>query len=255
MERLEPKTRTGPSGLGITPIGESIGVVSGLVVNGNGYVPVTEITSFSTAGSDIPLVSPREALADVVRVTEGNPERASRTAARTAATTATAAPPAPPPPPPPPPHRRHHRAAGTAGTAGCRCNGSPGAERCAELACRRDRGDTQLPEPVELVLESQHDLGEGLERLLPRWRTCWLFQRRRWMRSRGRSCRDGPGRSRRGAGPRTRCRRRPRWWCSGHWTRRSRFRPVPVPPAPPPPPPPPRRRLRHRRHRWCRADR
>ena len=31
-----PKTSTGPSGLGMTPTGGSVGIVEGLVVNGNG---------------------------------------------------------------------------------------------------------------------------------------------------------------------------------------------------------------------------
>src|SRR5271165_6473839 len=41
------------------------------------------------------------------------------------------------------------------------------------------------------------------------------------MRSRGRSCRDVPGRSRRGGSQRTSSRHRPLGWWSGHWTRHS----------------------------------
>ena len=41
------------------------------------------------------------------------------------------------------------------------------------------------------------------------------------MRSRGRPCRDVPGRSRRGGSQRTSSRRRPLGWWSGHWTRHS----------------------------------
>src|SRR5208337_1970315 len=36
MVRALPKTSTGPSGLGMTPTGGSVGIVEGLVVNGNG---------------------------------------------------------------------------------------------------------------------------------------------------------------------------------------------------------------------------
>ena len=45
--------RTGWPGLGVTPMGVSIGAEAGVWTNGNGMTPVTEITSLSAAGSDI----------------------------------------------------------------------------------------------------------------------------------------------------------------------------------------------------------
>ena len=98
--------------------------------------PVTEITSFSTAGSDMPLTSPSERVVGVV-VADGDPLRL-RPRRR------------PPPPPPAPP-------------PAVPVVGAPSAQRRTELSGCRDRRDPFLEELVVGVLERDHDLRIVLE--------------------------------------------------------------------------------------------
>ena len=61
-----PKRRIGPSGLGITPSFWSTGVDVAFWSYGNEITPVTEMTSLSTAGSDMPLTSPKRRIVGIV---------------------------------------------------------------------------------------------------------------------------------------------------------------------------------------------
>ncbi len=59
--KLEPKSKIGPSGCGMTPVGVSIGDVEGVSMKGKEYTPVTEITSLMMAGREMPSSSPTDA--------------------------------------------------------------------------------------------------------------------------------------------------------------------------------------------------
>ena len=136
-----PNNRMGPSGLGMTPSIWSTGVDVAFWSYGNEITPVTEITSLSTAGSDMPLTSPSELLSALLLPLghRAGPASASATAAAAAA--------------------------GRGGRA-------PGSQRRAEMAGGGDRRDPFLQELVIRVLERDHDLRIilvgihfGLERL------------------------------------------------------------------------------------------
>src|SRR5262249_53767370 len=82
----------------ITPVGVSIGAVDGVLMNGNGYTPVTETTSLMTAGRAIPLLSPTAMLSALLLA-----EKMLPPVPVPVPPAAPPPPPAPPPAPPPPP--------------------------------------------------------------------------------------------------------------------------------------------------------
>ena len=105
------------------------------------------MTSFRTAGSDMPLTSPSEALSALL-----NPaNRGCRPGAS----------PVPPRRAPPAP-RRHRPPPATAATRAW-FRSRTRSQRSTELAGRGDRCDSQLAQPVHRVLQRDHDLGIVLE--------------------------------------------------------------------------------------------